>query len=162
MKILSTGFVAFFLFVSGLQAQILLSPDTAHIYMRDGKWLAADLHLPDTSSPKPTILIQTPYNRTLYRFGLPLGFGTDLSSSPYNWVIVDWRGFYGSLSAFVASPDRGNDGYDVVEWIAAQSWSDGQVGTWGPSALGNVQFQTAEKSASGLEMHLPAGSCPNS
>jgi predicted acyl esterase len=34
-------------------------------------------------------------------------------------------------------------GYDCVEWIAKQPWSDGKVGTWGGSALGRIQLETA-------------------
>ncbi|MHC4225714.1 MAG: CocE/NonD family hydrolase [Planctomycetota bacterium] len=63
----------------------------------------------------------------------------------YAYVVADWRGFYGSRAAGqgVKRPQRGKDGYDLVEWIAGQAWSDGKVGTWGPSALGKVQFDTA-------------------
>lgn len=75
-----------------------------------------------------------------------MGIGLKLDSSKYIFVITDWRGFYGSKkAAYIGSPDRGSDGYSTVEWIAAQSWSNGKVGTWGPSALGKVQYQTAQK-----------------
>lgn len=122
-----------------------LTPIIDSIPMRDGKKLVCDIYLPAGGIQRPTILIQTPYYRYWYRFGLPLDFGINPDSSPYNFVIVDWRGFYGSAAA--ANPDalRGEDGYDCVEWIAAQSWSDGKIGTWGPSALGKIQFQTAKE-----------------
>jgi len=58
-------------------------------------------------------------------------------------VIVDWRGHFGS-NAWPDNPlKRGQDGYDAVEWIASQSWSDGAVGGWGESALGYAQYRTA-------------------
>ncbi len=63
----------------------------------------------------------------------------------YNYVVVDWRGFFGSKEAEVPGYDRGLDGYDCVEWIAAQPWCDGKVGTWGSSALGLIQYQTARR-----------------
>jgi len=124
-----------------------LNPVTVSIPMRDTLALAADVYLPNNdSTPRPTILIQTPYNKNLYPLlGLPLMIGTAINSSPFNFVIVDWRCFYGSLAACTAPVNRGQDGYDCVEWIAAQPWSDGQVATWGPSALGLVQFQTAKE-----------------
>ena len=125
--------------------QGLLLPAVDSIPMRDGRVLAADTYRPAGNLARPTLLIQTPYNRLRYRLGLPLGIGLALDSIPYNVVVVDWRGFYGSLGALAPGADRGEDGYDVVEWIAAQPWSDGQVGTWGPSALGQVQFQTARE-----------------
>lgn len=140
MKLIS--FLLVFAVSMSMHAQ--LTPIVDSIPMRDGKKLAADIYL----SPNPTaatILVQTPYNRLLYRIvGLPL-YGFNVSTMPYNIVILDWRCFYGSLSACVASPDRGKDGYDAVEWIAAQSWSDGQVATHGASALGLIQYQTAKE-----------------
>jgi uncharacterized protein len=122
-----------------------LSPETVNIEMRDEKFLAADVYVHDALNPRPTILIQTPYNKFFYRYGLPLGVGVDLGDSPYNFVIVDWRGFYASSSAAVSQPNRGEDGYDVIEWIVNQEWSNGKVGTWGPSALGKIQYETARE-----------------
>lgn len=120
-----------------------LTPESVMVQMRDSKEIAVDVYVPDLEYSRPTILIQTPYNKYWYRFNLPLGILTDIENSPYNFVIADWRGFYASASAAVASYDRGLDGYDLIDWIVAQDWSDGQVGTWGPSALGKIQFQTA-------------------
>lgn len=122
-----------------------LTPQTVSIQMRDSKFLAADIYIPDTEEARPTILIQTPYNKLYYRYGLPLNVGINLSSSPYNFVIVDWRGFYASAAAAVSGMNRGQDGYDVIEWITQQEWSNGKVGTWGPSALGKIQYETARE-----------------
>jgi predicted acyl esterase len=113
--------------------------------MRDGKFLAADYYLPSGCTSCPVILIQTPYQKNWYHLNLPLGVGTDLPNSNYAFVIVDWRGFYGSVAATVASPNRGEDGYDVIDWISQQTWSNGNIGTWGPSALGKIQFETAKE-----------------
>jgi predicted acyl esterase len=118
------------------------------IPMRDGASLAADMYLPAAPGRYPAILIQTPYNRVLVRswFRSVGGHGI-VDRTRYAYVILDWRGFYGSKPAAqgVRVPDYGRDGYDAVEWIAAQEWSDGKVGTWGPSALGKVQFMTAKE-----------------
>ncbi|MFN3402566.1 MAG: CocE/NonD family hydrolase [Cytophagaceae bacterium] len=137
-------FVCLFSVFNGF-TQVLTPSNVVDIPMRDGKTLKADVYVPSSCSSCPTILIQTPYNRLLFRGGLPLGFGTNLNSSPYAWVIVDWRGFYGSLGATVTNPKRGEDGYDVIEWIKNQTWSNGKIGTWGPSALGVIQYQTAKE-----------------
>ncbi len=121
-----------------------LNPEDISIPMRDGKNLAADLYLPDQSGSFPVILIQTPYNKNTYRTrGLPLGVRYDITSSNYAFVIADWRCFFGSMSACSGQANRDEDGFDTVEWIAEQTWSNGKVGTWGPSALGGVQFNTA-------------------
>jgi predicted acyl esterase len=129
----------------GFSATAQLTPVVDSIPMRDGKKLAADIHIPTGCTQCPTILIQTPYNRQAYRWSLPLGIGLNVNSSDYIYVITDWRGFNGSLAAFDINGDNGEDGYDVVEWITQQSWSDGKIGTWGPSALGNVQYETARE-----------------
>lgn len=137
-----------------------LSPNVDSIPMRDGKKLAADIYIPSGCTSCPTILIQTPYNRQSFRLWLPLNVGLDINNSDYNFVIVDWRGFYGSLGAFTANPSRGEDGYDVVDWIVQQSWSDGKVGTWGPSALGNVQYETAREQHPGHICAVPQVASP--
>jgi predicted acyl esterase len=132
------------IFASSSFAQ-MTPTQVVQIPMRDGKFLAADVYVPSGCTSCPTILIQTPYNRLAFRMVLPLGIGQNLNSSNYNFVVVDWRGFYGSSAAIVAQPNRGQDGYDVIEWISDQSWSNQKVGTWGPSALGVIQYQTARE-----------------
>src|SRR4051812_22746090 len=94
-----------------------LSPIADSIPMSDGKKLAADIYIPSGISQGPVILVQTPYNRLLYRVtGLPLQIGLHPDSSNYIFVILDWRGFYGSsAAAYAGSPDHGEDGYDAVE-----------------------------------------------
>jgi uncharacterized protein len=155
-KLLLLG--SFFLALGSSFAQ--LNPTVDSIPMSDGKKLAADIYNPSGCSNCPTILIQTPYNRLMFRFWLPLGVGQNLNNSNYNFVVVDWRCFYGSTAACVASPDRGQDGYEVIQWITSQSWSDGQVGTWGASALGVIQFQTAKKHPPGLVCGVPIVAAP--
>lgn len=138
------------------------------IPMRDGKSLAADVYLPAKPGRYPAIVIQTPYDRTRHRLALGGGQGGfgggDVISGisdreHYAYVVVDWRGFYGSKSAGGLASGRvgglGNDGFDVVEWAAAQTWSDTKVGTWGPSALGMVQFQTAAAAPPHLVCAVP-------
>ncbi|HBG70980.1 MAG: hypothetical protein A2W93_03240 [Bacteroidetes bacterium GWF2_43_63] len=151
-----TLLLTLFLFITTFARSQVLSPVVDSIATSDGKKLAADIYLPDTSGGQtfPTILVQTPYNRLWYRFGLPL-IGTEIDTSPFAFVILDWRCFYGSAAACVTTPDRGADGYDAVEWIASQSWSDGQVATWGPSALGRVQYMTAKKNPPHLVCAVP-------
>lgn len=114
------------------------------IQMRDGKYLAADLYTIDTTAARSVILIQTPYNKFWYRFniGNP-DWQIPYDSMRYNYLIVDWRGFYGSAGAESLGYDRGLDGYDLIEYIATQPWSNGRIGTWGASALGVIQFMTA-------------------
>jgi len=97
--------------------------------------------------PLPTILIQTPYSAdAAYDTFIGDRANRPLASSPhYNLVAVDWRGRFGSAGLPEANDGarRLQDSWDIVEWIAAQPWSDGNVGTWGVSALCGVQYRTA-------------------
>jgi hypothetical protein len=155
-KLLTIG-----LFCTAAHAFAQLSPVYDSIPMRDGKKLAMTLYQPSGCSSCPTILVQTPYNRLLYNFGLPLNVGINIDAFSYNMVVVDWRGFYGSnAAAYSGSPTQSQDGYDAVEWIAAQSWCNGKVGTWGPSALGKVQFQTAKGNPPHLVCMVPLVAAP--
>ncbi|MGE3853003.1 MAG: CocE/NonD family hydrolase [Planctomycetota bacterium] len=145
------------------------------IPMRDGKSLAANVLLPTTPGKYPCILVQTPYNKD--RMGREFGDDDDapggalnagrgsqkafakFDRNNYGWIFVDWRGFYASKAAAQGQNrrgwKRGQDGYDCVEWIAAQSWSDGKVGTWGGSALGKQQFDTATEQPPHLVCAVP-------
>ncbi len=128
------------------------------IPLRDGKVLGAFARRPTTTGCRlPTILVQTPYNKENARSQFfesttpqPL-----FDSLEYAFVVTDWRGFYSSSAAAVTTPDYGADGYDAVEWIASQPWSDGQVATWGVSALGRVQYWTAVTQPPHLKAAVP-------
>ena len=116
----------------------------ASIPMRDGAALAADVYVPAAAGAWPVVLIQTPYDKRRF---VDTFTGPDadpfLNSPEYAFVVLDWRGFFASAGAAASDADRGLDGYDAVEWIAAQPWCDTRVATWGASALGKVQFDTA-------------------
>jgi predicted acyl esterase len=117
--------------------------------MRDGAVLAADVYLPRdaAANPRPVVLIQTPYDKSTVRpwFQGEGRFGAQsLFTDPnYAFVVTDWRGRGASPAKPGRPPGGAEDGYDTVEWIATQPWSNGKVGTWGPSALGAAQFRTA-------------------
>lgn len=115
-----------------------LAGDTEWIPMRDGTRLAATIAKPLFGDEFPTILIRTPYGRDELEIG-----GVLLPLSGYAVVMQDMRGRGDSEGQDRVFVDDGwgqnRDGYDTVEWIASQSWSNGKIGTWGPSALGIVQ-----------------------
>ncbi len=153
--------VLFVIAICSQRAFAILTPVVDSIPLKDGKKMAIDIYKPATMSSGPVLLVQTPYNRQLYRFGLPLGIGNNINASNYIIVVADWRGYYGSKkAAYLGSPTIGDDGYSAVEWVAAQSWSNGKVGTWGPSALGRVQFQTAQKNPPHLVCICPLVAAP--
>jgi hypothetical protein len=114
--------------------------------MRDGTVLRADVHLPEGAGPFPTLLERTPYGKASSpecQVGAPAFF----ASAGYAVVIQDVRGRFASEGRFVPFHDDGwgpnRDGYDTVEWIAAQPWCDGNVGTIGGSYAGATQYRLA-------------------
>lgn len=107
--------------------------------MRDGVELVADLYRPAGAGRWPAILIRTPYNRRTddlagYRLFARRGYAV---------LIQDVRGRYGSEGEFGSIAQEGPDGSDTINWIAAQSWSNGRVGMAGASYLGLVQWRAA-------------------
>lgn len=114
--------------------------------MRDGTVLRADVYLPKDGGPFPALLERTPYskdNSPECQVGAPPFF----ASHGYAVVVQDVRGRFASEGRFVPFDDDGwgpnRDGYDTVEWIAAQPWCDGNVGTIGGSYAGATQYRLA-------------------
>jgi uncharacterized protein len=138
-----TFLVVFFSFSSW--SQLTPTYDDIWIPMSDGDSLQADVYLPDGATAFEVILIQTPYNKNNFSWSLPMGVGQNLDGQPFAFVIIDWRGFYGSANADLSSVDRGQDAYDACDWIVAQPWHLSRIGTWGPSALGGIQYQLISK-----------------
>ena len=66
------------------------------------------------------------------------------------------RGRYGSDGDFVPYLHEGRDGYDTIEWAAAQPWSTGEIGTFGLSYPGAVQWLAAVESPPHLKAMVPA------
>ncbi len=123
------------------------------INMRDKKRLAGDLYTENNTIAKPVILVQTPYNKQYYwtNINQKLPFSLDT----YHIVVTDWRGRFASKQAGTTRLSLGKDGYDTVEWIANQPWCNGKIGTYGGSALGQVQFKTAAENPPHLVCAIP-------
>ncbi len=116
------------------------------VKMRDGTLLATDIYRPTEKGRfarhgLPTILERTPYNKeepTRVR-----EVGQWFCGRGYNVVIQDFRGRFKSEGSFYKYADMGEDGYDTVEWIASQTWSDGKIGTIGTSFMAHAQIALA-------------------
>jgi uncharacterized protein len=121
------------------QFSLLPDPEMVMLPMRDGVSLSTAIYkLPIMLSPKPAIVVRTPYDKA----GLDLT-PLLLALQNYVFVIQDTRGRHASEGDDRVFQDDGwgerQDGYDTIEWVARQSWCNGKVGTWGPSALGIAQ-----------------------
>jgi uncharacterized protein len=123
--------------------------------MRDGAILYANVYRPDNSSKYPAILNRTPY---LKDGDTPLcGYihALEIAGQGYNVVIQDVRGAGWSDGVIDPAGNQVEDGYDSVEWVAAQDWCDGNVGMVGESYHGFSQLAAAQ----GRPPHLKA-ICP--
>ena len=123
--------------------------------MRDGVVLRADIYRPDDGGKHPAILMRTPYNKALADNSDYLTAFHAVSEG-YVMVLQDTRGRFASEGEFTAMMPEGQDGYDTVEWVAAQPWCDGNVGMAGGSYLGRIQWQTAMEAPPHLKAIAPA------
>jgi hypothetical protein len=110
--------------------------------MRDGAQLSANIWMPAPIGRHPTILIRTPYgkNAAYARYSL-----LNYITAGYAVVVQDTRGRGDSDGSFNFYFPEGEDGYDSIEWIAKQNWSNGRVGMDGGSYLGTVQWLAARE-----------------
>ncbi len=122
--------------------------------MRDGTILRADVWLPRPDGSFPTLVYRTPYGKqfapkewTTFDKALVQGYAI---------VIQDVRGRYASDGEFVPYQTEGKDGYDTIEWAAKQPWSDGDIGTFGLSYPGAVQWLAAVETPPHLKAIVPA------
>ena len=112
------------------------------VRMRDGAHLSVDLYLPASSTGKlPTLLVRTPYDRS--ERGANFEQRMALVGKGYALAIVSMRGRHESEGRFQPGVGDRNDATDIVEWIVAQPWSDGKIGTMGCSYLGETQLTLA-------------------
>lgn len=122
--------------------------------MRDGVKLRADVFLPATGDRFPVLVYRTPYGKDR----VPADYTTvDAAvARGYAVVVEDVRGRYHSEGEFRPYEHEGHDGYDTIEWAARQPWSNGNVGTFGLSYPGAVQWLAAIEGPPHLKAMVPA------
>lgn len=122
--------------------------------MRDGVILRADVFRPAGPGPFPVLVYRTPYGKA----AAAESYDTHLEAVARNYAVVlqDVRGRYASQGSFDPYRNEGKDGYDTIEWAAAESWSNGVVGTYGLSYPGAVQWLAALEAPPHLEAMAPA------
>jgi putative CocE/NonD family hydrolase len=95
--------------------------------------------------PAPTLLVRLPYGKdltVLLAYGLmPNLFA--LIEAGYAVVYQDCRGTFRSGGEFVPMRSEPNGGADTIAWLVEQPWCDGNIGTFGASYLGFVQWASA-------------------
>lgn len=137
-----------------------------YVPMRDGVHLAVDLYRPEALERHAAIVLVTPYQKDAV-FEPPLGWDgrpVPLPLPPlppgFNPMLLGVRPLVDAGFVVVVADARGTgfsegvydyynldggpfDGYDLIEWTAAQPWCDGNVGMTGASAAAISCYHTA-------------------
>jgi hypothetical protein len=137
----------------------------AMVPMRDGVQLNTFVYLPESGGPRyPVILQRTPYGITdpagqavtdpargwlpdpaKPMLGAILRGWREIVRHGYAAVYQDCRGRYGSGGEDHAYGDDARDGFDTLEWIDGQPWSDHRVGLSGSSAVSTTAMAAASQ-----------------
>lgn len=142
--------------------------------MRDGLRLCADVYRPDADGRFPALLAIAPHNKELQNPELAGALppqpawstvwqgGSEAGDSEY-FVSRGYAHVVGNLRGFGKSEDGGDphwDLYDLIEWIAEQSWCDGNVGMVGLSAFAANQWNAAMLKPPHLKSIFPFDAMP--
>jgi uncharacterized protein len=122
--------------------------------MRDGTRLAANVFKPAGKGPWPAVMTRTPYLKDgrIDPEKDPKGVkmrealakqAKRYTDAGYVFVYQDVRGKGRSQGFYAAFENDIEDGYDSVEWAAAQPWSNGKIGLSGGSAMGITSNEAA-------------------
>ncbi|WP_406385634.1 CocE/NonD family hydrolase [Streptomyces sp. NBC_01618] len=132
--------------------------------MRDGVELAVDAYHGQDDTPRPALIAMSAYGKELQALALttppqrrpsPMWDGCieagDIArvvKEDYVHVIGDMRGTGDSEGVMIGNYNfggvpQGQDLYDLIEWVAAQPWCDGNVGMIGISYFGSMQVLAA-------------------
>jgi predicted acyl esterase len=124
------------------------------VTMRDGVRIACDIFRPDAPGKFPALLSCSLYGKDVQKVtderrplsprhgngGQEAGDTVFFVKRGYVHVIADVRGSGDSEGEYnFQGPDEQKDGYELIEWIAAQPWCDGNVGMLGMSYFAVVQ-----------------------
>jgi len=121
------------------------------IPLRDGVHLAAILYRTrDCKSPQPVIVAMTPYIAQIHHEKARY-----LAERGYIFAAVDVRGRGNSTGDFIPFEAEGRDGYDVIEWLAAQPFCDGNVAMCGASYEAYIQWRTVAERPPHLRTIVP-------
>jgi hypothetical protein len=128
--------------------------DSVLIKTRDGAHISAlVVRKAGVTMPQPAILVITIYARK-----------TDIKKAiaavdkGYVGIVAYTRGKRYSPDAIVPYEHEGADAYDVIDWIAHQTWSNGKVGMYGGSYSGFVQWAAAKHLHPALKTIVPSAS----
>jgi len=165
------------LFVCTVIAEPLFAQDTASIYrkldsiavidqkvmmpMRDGIRLATDIYRPKGEGKHPVVFSRTPYNFNTW-IDAKMVTGTlqaayEAVSRGYVYVVQNERGRFFSEGEWDILGTPITDGYDALEWMSKQKWSNGKVGLIGCSSTAEWQMAVASQNHPALAAMIAQG-----
>ncbi|MEA3166016.1 MAG: hypothetical protein QOJ26_885 [Thermoplasmata archaeon] len=131
----------------------------------DGVLLRVEVTLPEGSGPWPVVIESSPYHDDGIRFE-PASYAyfvEDWARRGYAIVTADVRGFGDSGGCVeVWGPNEQADQKFLVEWSAAQPWSDGNVGFYGQSYVGTTPVEAAVQAPPALKAIIAVAPVINS
>jgi hypothetical protein len=130
--------------------------------MRDGKRMAADVYRPkDTSKKYPIVFVRTPYNFNFWdvRLGAPRDLTAELEAVKrgYAFVEMNERGHFFSEGNYDILGAPLTDGWDALDWMSRQPWSNGKVGAIGCSSTAEWQLAVAAMGHPAFTTMIPQG-----
>ncbi len=124
---------------------VLRSEHDLMIPMRDGLRMATDVYRPARNGVPVDGRFPVLLNRTPYGKGSLASQAETFAKNGYVVAVQDLRGRYASQGKFLkVQPADATDGYDTIEWLAKQAWSNGKVGMWGQSFAAHAQAGAAQ------------------
>jgi uncharacterized protein len=127
------------------------------IPLKDGASLSADLYRPTGSAKFPALMSFYPYHKDDMIGASFEASRRYFAQRGYAHLLIDFRGLGGSDGVAWEAMHRneGVDGAEACEWIARQSWCDGNVGMWGLSYGGISSLKVAAENPPHLKAIIP-------
>ena len=140
-----------------------------YVKMRDEVRIACDVYRPDAEGKFPAIMGMSGYGKDIQVLKAPrwprrnadwgvieAGDTEFLVSRGYAHILCDERGSgYSEGKYDMCQKKAQEDGYDLVEWIAQQSWCNGNVGMLGISYYAYIQYLVAAQQPPHLKAIFP-------
>jgi hypothetical protein len=129
--------------------------------MRDGIRLATDIYRPKGEGKHPVVFSRTPYNFNTWIDGKmvtgTLQAAYEAVSRGYVYVVQNERGRFFSEGEWDILGTPITDGYDALEWMSKQKWSNGKVGLIGCSSTAEWQMAVASQNHPALAAMVAQG-----
>ncbi len=129
--------------------------------MRDGIRLATDIYRPKGSQKVPVVFSRTPYNFNTWIDGKmstrTLEAAYEAVQHGYAYVVQNERGRFFSEGDWDILGTPLTDGYDAIDWLANQSWSNGKIGLIGCSSTAEWQMAVASQNHPALAALVAQG-----